>query len=72
MNLERDGAPDIPDGAVRCCETCDRWVPGDGCGICAHRAESAVLPRGVDLDAMAASTTQGDHSCGRWEPWRGL
>ena len=47
-------------------------LEGDGCGICAHRAEAAVLPRGVDLDAMAASITQGYHSCGRWEPWRGL
>lgn len=72
MDLERDGAPGIHGGYVRCFETCDRGVPGEGCGICSHLAESSVLPRGVDLDAMAASITQGDHSCGRWEPWRGL
>lgn len=71
MNLERDGVPDAP-CTVRCCETCGQWVPGDECGICAHRAEKAVLPPCVDLDAMAARSTQGEHSCGRWEPWRGL
>ncbi len=26
----------------------------------------------MNLYAMAASITHGDHSCGRWEPWRGL
>ena len=73
MNLERDGAPDIPDGEEKRCETCAHWVTVDGCvGICACAASDMPEAKRVDLYAMAESISQCDHCCDRWKPWRGL
>ena len=73
VNLERDGAPDIPVDEKKCCETCEHWVTVDGSvGICALAAKALSEARKGVLYAMAECISQCDHCCGRWEPWRGL
>ena len=73
MNLERDGAPDVPTATARCCSSCLFWVPGrDGTlGICARGADEFVWgPNRIDLDAVADRIRADDHVCRDWRELR--